>query len=1022
MEKKQDYNIHFELLKTIAEHNKERMFEYNVAENRAVLFAVVNGEFVENIVYDNYIDDIDNHLAELSDEHRQLYKKALKKCIQKSCHQIVDIKMKTNSKHEWFRLFLASFAEDLDEPDKITKVAGRFMSIQDQKDIEESIRRKAEIDSLTGVYNHATFENLCEKILKEEKSDIMLLMIDVDDFKMINDTLGHNVGDMVLSQTGEILKQTVGSRGYAGRLGGDEFAIIVWGFSEREDINVFCQILINNLKNIIFDMEYSASMGIAIRNGRSIEFKDLYYEADQAVYSAKKNGKNQLIFYDDVLKDKDNAKDEISDEIDFDNSGIAEYDKAVMNNNPEYIIVTNLAERKILFMNRAAKSASIMDDYTLKKFMKMPIDDDCIEIKDNRRDFGDTYFSSNASERGKSFIAQIFGNCNLLVHIEFGMLNDKKIERVSLINLSDKAHLNHVYRSKEKSQKAINDLFNYVTRGYATDTEYNLCTKTLLSYYGADCALIVYVDEHDKPHLVQSYKESAQMTAKILAQSARTGGINDFLVLYNQEGSALVDDIKVLKNSQPTLYKKLADSRVWSFAGSIIRNEEQINGAVIVLNPRENSCDRNIIEMISSFIESHITIKKMENIYQYEETHDKITGLLKRDQFKMWDLGKAESKLKSLGIFVTDIINMKNINNSFGYATGNSHLRTVADILQSVFAGCYVYRFDGDDFIAFCPDISQEDFEKRVDKMKTELDTLDFAVAGGFSWSEKVNVSRQLLEAEEVLSIDKDNLRQKNVPLYKQAKKVIADVEKELNSGHFTVYLQPKVNMNNGKTVGAEALVRLYSEEFGIISPLKFIPVLEENNAVHMIDLFVLEQVCKFQKEKIEAGEQIVPISVNFSKKTLINPNLLEAVDEIMQRYNTPKGIIQIEITESVSDMDHLIISNIANSLRNMGFELAMDDFGTKYANMETLINFQFGIAKVDRSLVKDIATNEKSVIMLKHLTAMLNELEISCVIEGVETQEQIDILKGMNCDIIQGFFYGKPTPSEDFYKYFMKE
>ena len=123
----------------------------------------------------------------------------------------------------------------------------------------------------------------------------------------------------------------------------------------------------------------------------------------------------------------------------------------------------------------------------------------------------------------------------------------------------------------------------------------------------------------------------------------------------------------------------------------------------------------------------------------------------------------------------------------------------------------------------------------------------------------------------------------------------------------------------------------------------------------------------------------------------------------------------------SLSDMDHLIISNIANSLRKMGFELAMDDFGTKYANMETLVNFQFGIAKIDRSLVKDITTNDKSVVMLRHLTAMLKELDIECVIEGVETQAQIDILHNMNCEVIQGFFYGKPIPSKDFYSMFME-
>ena len=1022
MKNKQDFKVHYELLKAIAEYNRERMFQYDVEKDVAVHFAVKNGEFTEDVVFENYRTNLDKYLAELSEEDREAFKTAIDKCTESSCQQVLDIHMNTSERKEWFRLFLASIADNPDQPDEITTVAGRFMSIQDQKEVEESIRRKAEIDALTGVYNHATFENLCEKVLKEEKSDIMFLMIDVDDFKMINDTLGHNVGDMVLSQTGEILKHNVQNRGYAGRLGGDEFAIIVWGFDDRTEIDDFCNQLTNDLKNIIFDMEYSASMGVAVRGDRFMTFKDLYYEADQAVYSAKKNGKNQLVFYEDVLVEKKSAcKINADENIDFDDSGIDEFDKAVMNNNPEYIIVTCLDERKILFMNRAAKKASVMDDYTLSLFIKTPLDEDYVEIKECRRDLGERHIASIAAERSNSFLGKLFGNANLLLHIEFGKIDDRNIERVSIINISDKTHINQVQRLKQKSQKTINELFNYVTTGYKEDSEYRACAKTLLNYYGADCAIITYQDENGKLHFVQQHKSSAETTAKLVEMGVSSLPVTDLTSIYNEDGSVFVDDIKTFKKSNSVLYKKLADLRIWSFEGNLIKIGNDVAGAVLVLNPRENACDRKLIEMITSFIGSQISFKKMENIFEYGESHDKVTGLLRREKFKKWDAGSTDLMLDSLGLFITDIVSLKKVNSTFGYATGNNRLKTVADTLRDVFSGNFLYRFDDDEFLAFCPDIGQNEFENLVSEMNAKLKALDFAVAGGFSWRENVNIGKQIVEAEEVMNIDKERLRQESVPLFKQAKKVIMDVENDLNQGKFTVFLQPKVNMNTGKTVGAEALVRLFSDEFGVIGPLKFIPLLEEHNAVHMIDLFVLDNVCKFQYENVKAGKAIIPISVNFSKKTLIHPSLIDAVREIMERYSTPKGYVQIEITETISDMDHLIISNIANSLRKMGFELAMDDFGTKYANMETLVNFQFGVAKIDRSLVKDITTNEKSVVMLRHLTAMLKELDIECVIEGVETQDQIDILRNMNCEVIQGFFYGKPTPCKDFYSMFME-
>ena len=133
-----------------------------------------------------------------------------------------------------------------------------------------------------------------------------------------------------------------------------------------------------------------------------------------------------------------------------------------------------------------------------------------------------------------------------------------------------------------------------------------------------------------------------------------------------------------------------------------------------------------------------------------------------------------------------------------------------------------------------------------------------------------------------------------------------------------------------------------------------------------------------------------------------------------MQKNELPAGSIQIEITETVGDMDHMLIRDVANSLCMMGFVLVMDDFGTKYSNIATLVQFQFGIAKIDRSLVKDIEENEKSVVVLRHMTEMIKELGMECVVEGVETPGQIELLKDMSCDVVQGYYYGKPVDMDE--------
>ena len=166
----------------------------------------------------------------------------------------------------------------------------------------------------------------------------------------------------------------------------------------------------------------------------------------------------------------------------------------------------------------------------------------------------------------------------------------------------------------------------------------------------------------------------------------------------------------------------------------------------------------------------------------------------------------------------------------------------------------------------------------------------------------------------------------------------------------------------------------------------------------------------------------MVPVSVNFSKNSLEYADLLDQVKEIMNRYDLPEGLVQIEITESVGDMDIVLINNIAQSLISMGFRLSMDDFGTKYSNLEMLFKFPFSIAKIDRSLVKNLESNEKSRIMLKHLISMIMELGIECVAEGAENEEQVRLLQQFGCNIIQGYFYSKPVTLDVFTSEFVEK
>ena len=174
--KKKELEVQYELMRIIAEQNHEIMFEYDVEKNRAALYEVVNGNFVERHAYEDYIDKIDEHLQKLDSDEAQLYKKTLFKCLKKPSHYVIDLKLSLNKKKkEWYRLFFVSVG---DLNGNITTVAGRFVSIHSEKISNEIMKHKAETDALTDVYNHITFENLCSNKLKKCKSKVLFILFD----------------------------------------------------------------------------------------------------------------------------------------------------------------------------------------------------------------------------------------------------------------------------------------------------------------------------------------------------------------------------------------------------------------------------------------------------------------------------------------------------------------------------------------------------------------------------------------------------------------------------------------------------------------------------------------------------------------------------------------------------------------------------------------------------------------------------------------------------------------------------
>lgn len=600
----------YELLKVIAEHSQERIFEYDVEDDCAVLYEVKEGNFIARLISDQYTAHIDDYLKLYQEEDREEFKQSFLKCLEAPAHCSIDLRCNMTGTMEWYRLFLVSITDD---SGNVCNIAGRFVSIHDEKLVNETIRRKAEIDALTGVYNHIVFENLCEERLAELEGEVLFLMMDVDDFKMINDSLGHNVGDMVLSQTGQVLNETIGTHGMAGRLGGDEFAALIWGFSNRAAIVEFCDKLRMNLKNIIFDMEYSASMGGGIRAGRKMTFKDLYYEADQAVYAAKKNGKNQIVYYDEVA-DKDEAEEDANETnaslienaaVSLAGQLLCSKDRAFFNESLEYIFVLDETCEHILFANQRVKELSNDDENLWKKLqVKDLLEGSPIDVKSEQFQKESCFVSYGAQRTGESF-RKIFKDADYLVHIIPMERNGKLLKQVLLVDLSDSKQLSQVMVKRQEHQKEIEKCIERVAEEDVS-SGYKACLQILCDYYDADCATVVFFDDGNFDKAEEFHRKNAEIMARIVLNVTEEGKIKDFKPLLEEDGSLFLRKVTKIKETYPQIYTQLVDCRVWSLSGMCLRKKDMWAGVLLILNPRRNIGDDTVMRMTGARITTEI--------------------------------------------------------------------------------------------------------------------------------------------------------------------------------------------------------------------------------------------------------------------------------------------------------------------------------------------------------------------------------------------------------------------------------
>ncbi len=249
-------------------------------------------------------------------------------------------------------------------------------------------------------------------------------------------------------------------------------------------------------------------------------------------------------------------------------------------------------------------------------------------------------------------------------------------------------------------------------------------------------------------------------------------------------------------------------------------------------------------------------------------------------------------------------------------------------------------------------------------------------------------------------------------------KKITIGMEAGLLHGEFVLCMQPKYSLSDESMSGAEVLVRWHHPEMGLLSPMMFIPLFEENGFIEKLDMYIFEATCQELQKWKRAGILNIPrISVNISRVTLGRKNIVKELIAIAERYNLETDSLEVEITEGTLERSTERIIKIINDLKSAGFYVSIDDFGSGYSSLSILKDMPADIIKIDKEFLSETFDSQKGKKIINSVIQMSKELNLEIVAEGIETKEQAESLKSMNCDVAQGYYFAKPMPLEAFKK-----
>lgn len=524
-------------------------------------------------------------------------------------------------------------------------------------------------------------------------------------------------------------------------------------------------------------------------------------------------------------------------------------------------------------------------------------------------------------------------------------------------------------------------------------------------------------------------------------------------VEYAENGMLALD---IIKRDKQTLSLVLLDLHMPELDGysllKIMRSDSEMRRIpVIVLTSESEAEVRSLRLGAADFITkpynmpdvvkarvSHAIELAEDSIIIHETERDGLTGLFNKEFF--FEYGKRldqQNQHMPMDALVLDINRFRIVNELYGKQYGDLILKRLGNSLHELVqnTGGLACRSDSNCFYVYLP--HSDDLIKKlpgyISSINEYLDDHKITVRigvysdDGSAQDMEHRFDRARLACRKLRNSYSTRFVQYNAELHSKelhSERLINDIDRALSEKQFKVYYQPKYHIKGDKPVltSAEALVRWSHPEFGMISPGEFISLFENNGLIQLLDRYVWNEAAAQIRKWDDVCGVSLPVSVNVSRVDIFNPQLGDILCEIAKTNGLPTEKLLLEITESAYTDNSQQIIDTVSALRDRGFKIEMDDFGCGYSSLNMLTSLPIDALKLDMNFIRNICTDKKAYRLVGIMTDIARLLDVPVIAEGVETKEQMELLKELGCDIIQGYYFSKPLPPEEFEKLFLHD